>query len=65
MPLAPGEDVGTAISELHGGKTYSRTKKKFGKKRAQKQSIAIAMHNKRRRKKKQHHRQASRRMTHR
>jgi hypothetical protein len=47
MPLEPGEDTGDAISELSHGKTYKRTKAKFGKKKAQKQSIAIALKNKR------------------
>lgn len=47
MPLDPGEDVGDAIGELKEGKTFSRTAKKFGKKRARKQSIAIALKNKR------------------
>ena len=47
MPLEPGEDVGSAISELHTGKTFARTKKKFGKKKARKQAIAIALKNKR------------------
>ena len=36
MPLEPGEDTGDAIDELQHGKTYARTKKKFGKKRARK-----------------------------
>ena len=52
MPLKPGAEVGESISELHGGKTYKRTKRKYGKKRAQKQSIAIAYANKRKGKKK-------------
>jgi hypothetical protein len=47
MPLEPGEDTGEAIDELQHGKTYARTKKKFGKKKARKQSIAIALKNKR------------------
>ena len=60
MPLAKGEDVSTAVSELHGGKTYAKTKKKFGKKRADKQAVAIAISNHRRGKKK--HKKASSRM---
>ena len=47
MPLEPGEDVGDSLDELKHGKTFARTAKKFGKKKARKQSIAIAMKNKR------------------
>lgn len=50
MPLEPGTSsdvVSSNISELHKGKTFSKTKKKYGKKRAQKQSIAIALNEKR------------------
>ena len=47
MPLDPGEDTGGAISELSRGRTYAKTKAKFGKKKARKQSIAIALKNKR------------------
>lgn len=46
MPLKKGSSKKTIsknISELHSGKTYSKTKKKFGKKKADKQSIAIAL----------------------
>src|SRR5215831_2994369 len=46
MPLESGASPGAIsrnISELHTGKTFKKTKKKFGKKRAHKQSIAIAM----------------------
>ena len=44
MPLAPGKkNVGKNISELHGGKTYAKTKKKHGKGKANKQAIAIAL----------------------
>lgn len=31
------------IRELHGGNTYARTAEKFGKERANKQAIAIAL----------------------
>ena len=31
------------IRELHTGSTYAHTARKFGKKRAQKQAVAIAM----------------------
>ena len=50
MPLTSGtsNDVVSAnISELHGGKTYARTKRRYGKKKAHKQAIAIALSKKR------------------
>lgn len=31
------------IAELHSGKTYAKTKNKFGKEKANKQAIAIAL----------------------
>ncbi len=37
MPLAPGKGkktVANNIAELHTGNTYAKTKKKFGKKKA-------------------------------
>lgn len=46
MPLTPGSSsqvVSKNISELHTGKTYAHTTAKFGKDRANKQSIAIAL----------------------
>lgn len=46
MPLRAGSGsdvVSGNISELHGGKTYAHTKRKFGKKKAHKQAIAIAL----------------------
>ena len=49
MPLRPGSPIGSTIKELHGGKTYARTKSKFGKARANAQAIAIAMSNERKR----------------
>lgn len=36
--------VAANIRELHGGKTYAKTKAKSGKSRADAQAIAIAMH---------------------
>jgi len=46
MPLKFGSDkriVSENIGELHGGKTYKRTKEKFGKKKANRQAVAIAL----------------------
>jgi len=46
MPLKPGsskETVSQNISEFHTGKTYAHTAAKFGKKRADKQAIAVAL----------------------
>jgi hypothetical protein len=46
MPLEKGRSQKTIsknISELHTGKTYAHTAKKFGAKRAQAQSVAIAL----------------------
>jgi hypothetical protein len=47
MPLDPGADTSESIPELEHGKTFARTAKKYGKKKARKQSIAIALKNKR------------------
>ena len=49
MPLNPKASIGENISEFHTGSTYQRTKKKFGKRRADKQAIAVAYATKRRR----------------
>ena len=44
MPLKKGKkNVGANIRELHSGKAYSKTKRKSGKKKADKQAVAIAM----------------------
>jgi hypothetical protein len=46
MPLKKGKSkkvVGENIAEFHTGKTYAHTKKKFGKARADKQAVAVAM----------------------
>lgn len=51
MPLKKGRSqkvVSQNISEFHTGKTYARTKAKFGKARADKQAIAVALNQKRR-----------------
>lgn len=50
MPLRAGtskKTVSTNIKELHTGKTFGKTKAKFGKKRADKQAVAIALSEKR------------------
>lgn len=46
MPLKKGKSrktVSSNISELHKGKTYAHTAAKFGKAKANKQAVAIAM----------------------
>jgi hypothetical protein len=44
MPGLKGKkNVGRNIRETHKGKTYAKTKAKFGKKKADKQAIAIGM----------------------
>jgi hypothetical protein len=44
MPgLKGAKNVGANIREVHKGKTYAKTKAKFGKKKADKQAIAIGM----------------------
>jgi hypothetical protein len=50
MPLKKGTSrrtVSENISELHEGRTYGRTRRKFGTKKANKQAIAIALSQKR------------------
>ncbi len=50
MPLKKGTSrrtVSRNIRELHSGKTYARTKSKYGKKKADAQAIAIALAEKR------------------
>ena len=44
MPLLKGKaNIGKNISEYHKGKSYAHTKRKFGKKRADRQAVAVAM----------------------
>lgn len=48
MPLKPGSSkkvVSQNISEFHTGKTYAHTEEKFGKEKADKQAIAVALSN--------------------
>jgi hypothetical protein len=50
MPLKSGKSkkvVSENISEFHTGKTYAKTKAKFGKAKADKQAVAVAMSKKR------------------
>lgn len=46
MPLKKGKSkkvVSDNISEFHTGETYARTKAKFGKEKADKQAVAVAL----------------------
>jgi len=46
MPLKPGKSRATIsenIREFHTGKTFAHTEKKFGKARADKQAVAVAL----------------------
>lgn len=50
MPLKKGKSkrvVSQNIREFHGGKTYARTRAKFGKKKANRQAVAEALSQKR------------------
>jgi hypothetical protein len=51
MPLKKGKSkktVSSNIKEFRKGKTFAKTKKKFGAKKAAKQAIAVALSTKRR-----------------
>ena len=55
MPLKKGTGkkvLSKNISEFSKGKTYQKTKKKFGKKKAQAQAVAVAYSQQRKSKKK-------------
>ena len=46
MPLKKGKSrkvVSQNIREFHTGKTYAHTQRKFGKKKADKQAVAVAL----------------------
>ena len=46
MPIIKGsgkEKLKANFHELRGGKTYARTARKFGRRRAQKQMVAISL----------------------
>lgn len=65
MPVKQGtspETISSNIGELHTGETYAHTAKKFGKERANKQAVAIALDTARKSgakiPKKKHHRKA-------
>lgn len=54
MPLEPGKGkkvVSENIREFHQGETYKKTLKKYGKKKADKQAVAVALETARRSKK--------------
>jgi len=50
MPLK-GKSISADISEFSKGQTFKHTAKKFGKRRAQKQAVAVAYAKRRERKK--------------
>jgi hypothetical protein len=50
MPLKKGtskKTINSNISEFHKGQTYASTMKKFGKSKADKQAVAVALNQKR------------------
>jgi len=53
MPLLPGKSkkvISENIKEFHTGKTFAATAAKFGKKKADKQAVAVALSNARKKK---------------
>lgn len=51
MPLIKSRSkkaVSSNIREFHSGKTYAKTRRKFGKKKADKQAVAVALSEQRR-----------------
>lgn len=45
--LLKGESISDDIREFHKGETYSKTRKKYGKDKANRQAIAVAYSSKR------------------
>ena len=46
MPLKKGSSkktISSNIGEFHGGKTYARTERRYGKDKADKQAVAVAL----------------------
>ena len=57
MPLKKGRSKSTLesnIKEFHKGRTYAKTARKFGKKKANKQAVAVAFAQRRRSKAGEH-----------
>lgn len=51
MPMKRGKSrkvISTNIREFHHGKTYARTKRKYGKRAADRQAVAASLSNARR-----------------
>ncbi len=62
MPMKPGSDretISANIREAHTGPQYARTKRKFGKKTAQRQAAAAALNTARKSKKRKPWRKAA------
>lgn len=47
MPIDPRKSTSENIREFHTGRTYAKTKSRFGKKRADRQAVAVALNSKR------------------
>jgi hypothetical protein len=60
-PGSSRKTISENIREFHHGKTYQRTKRKFGKRKANRQAIAAAYSNARRSKKRHHKNRRSQR----